>query len=513
MESKKKKTKQRIGFGQSITNSLASIVDFHDRVQEHIDSILIGMFVSLVKEYHDGVSRYKDNQRDNIINIFLLVVVICAMLLTFDYFTVYQYSYNGRVLGYVDNQENVYNMLQIAGDKLSEANGTQIVFETDQNITFKKVSSNGRDIDDADTVLNKLTYMTDIEITAYGIYSDNKLAAIVRSEMAAKSILEMVKSRYNEADNGMEIVDIGYENVIEIKPVESMLTSIQTTNDAIELLTNGGTVKLQHIVSEDENLDVLAEEFSADKKDIYEGNSSKPARKVTPGDKVSIKSNVKPLIVDVIEHGTKSEKINYSVQKIKDTDLYIGDEEVEREGKNGKQTITGTIYKQNGVEIARDIEKSEVIREPVNKIIKIGATQRPKTAPTGTFVMPIHQYVISSYFGSRWGTIHGGMDFAAPVGTPIYASDGGKVIRAEYYGGYGLCVEIEHKNGTFTRYGHCSQTFVTVGQDVYQGQEICYVGNTGRSTGPHLHFEIHPGGGAYVDPLPYLPIGQGKSDN
>lgn len=508
MESKKKKTKQRIGLGASITNSLAGIVDFHDRVQEKCDSILIGAFVSIAKEYHDAFNRYKDNSRENLMSIFGLVIVICAMLLTFDYFTVYQYSYNGRVLGYVDNQENVYNMLKIAGDKLSEANSTEIVFETDQNITFKKVSAASKDIDDADTVLNKLTYMTDIEITAYGIYSDNTLAAIVRSELAAKSILEMVKSNYNEADSGMRIVDIGYENVIEIKPVESMLTSIQTTNDAIDLLTNGGTVKLQHIVSENENLNSLAETFSADKKDIYEGNSNKPARNVTAGDKVTIYSTVKPLIVDVIEYGTKSEKINYRVRKVKDDNLYIGDEEVEREGKNGKQTITGTIYKQNGVEIARDVEKSEVIKEPVDKVIKIGSTQRPKTAPTGTFVMPIHQYVISSYFGSRWGTIHGGIDFAAPVGTPIYASDGGKVIRSEYYGGYGLCVEIEHKDGTYTRYGHCSQTFVSVGQDVYQGEEICLVGNTGRSTGPHLHFEIHPGGGNYVDPMPYLPIGQ-----
>lgn len=514
MESKEKKKKSGINIGEMITNDLASLVDAHDRIQEKFDSILIGMFVSIVKEYNDAFTRYKDNTRENMISIFGLVIVVCAMLLTFDYFTVYQYSYNGRVLGYVDNQENVYNMLDVASDKMSEANHMQIVFETDQNITFKKVSSAGKDIDDADMVLNKLTYMTDIEITAYGIYADNTLSAIVRSEAAAKTVLDSVKEKYNEPDEGMRIVDIGYENTIQIKPVESMLTSIQTSNEAIDLLENGGTVKLQHIVSESESLDDLAQEFNADKRDIYEGNNEKnPAKRVSPGDKVTIYSKVKPLIVDVIEHGTKSEKIKFKVKKVKDKDLYIGDEEVKKEGVPGKQTITGTIYKQNGVEVARNIEESEVIKKPVDKVIRIGATQRPKTAPTGTFVMPIHQYVISSYYGSRWGTIHGGMDFAAPIGTPIYAADGGTVIRSGYFAGYGLCVEVRHKNGTYTRYGHCSATLVNVGQEVYQGQEISKVGNTGRSTGPHLHFEIHPGGGNHVDPLPYLPIGQGKSDN
>lgn len=512
MEPKKKK--QKLTLYKRLLNSLAAMVDAHDKVQAKIDSIFIGAFISLATEYHDAVTRYKDNSRENLISAFGLVVVICGMLLVFDHYTVYQYSYNGRTLGYVDNQENVYNMLDIAGDKLSELNNTEIVFAKDQNISFKSVSKSGKDIDNADMVLNKLTYMTDIEITAYGIYADDTLVAVVRSENAARMILDSVKNYYNKPDNGMRIVDIGFENSIQIKPVESMLTSIQSSNEAIDILENGGKVKLQHIVSEDENLEVLMDEFNAEARNIYEGNNMKtPARRVSPGDKVTIFSDVKPLIVDVIEYGTKSEKINYKVQKIKTKDLYIGDEEVRQKGVKGKQTVTGTIYKQNGVEVARDIESSETIKEPVNKVVYVGATQRPKTAPTGTFVMPIHSYVISSYYGSRWGTIHGGMDFAAPIGTPIYAADGGTVIRSGYFAGYGLCVEVRHKNGTYTRYGHCSQTLVSAGQEVYQGQEICKVGNTGRSTGPHLHFEIHPGGGNHVDPLPYLPIGQGKSDN
>ena len=79
--------------------------------------------------------------------------------------------------------------------------------------------------------------------------------------------------------------------------------------------------------------------------------------------------------------------------------------------------------------------------------------------------------------------MHEGMDFGAATGTPIYAADGGTVVRAEYYSGYGLCVEIDHEHGRLTRYAHCSQVLVNRGDRVYQGQNIALVGNTGHSFG------------------------------
>ena len=77
------------------------------------------------------------------------IVIICFMLLVFDHETSYQYSYNGRILGYVDDQEQVYNILNIAGEKLSKVNDAKIRFKVGQNITFKKVSSSKKDIDTA----------------------------------------------------------------------------------------------------------------------------------------------------------------------------------------------------------------------------------------------------------------------------------------------------------------------------------------------------------------------------
>ena len=113
-------------------------------------------------------------------------------------------------------------------------------------------------------------------------------------------------------------------------------------------------------------------------------------------------------------------------------------------------------------------------------------------------MFPVASYVyISSRFGERVHPItgelkhHNGMDIAANMGTAVYAADGGKVVLAEWYGGYGNCIMIDHGNGYKTLYGHLSSIGVSEGQSVSQGAVIGAVGSTGNSTGPHLHFEVY----------------------
>lgn len=112
---------------------------------------------------------------------------------------------------------------------------------------------------------------------------------------------------------------------------------------------------------------------------------------------------------------------------------------------------------------------------------------------------------VTSRFGSRWGSTHKGIDIGAPKGTGIKAAASGTVISAStgYNGGYGNCVVISHGNGIETAYGHCSALYVKAGQKVSQGEVIAAVGNTGRSYGNHLHFEIRIKGVAQ-NPQNYL---------
>lgn len=112
--------------------------------------------------------------------------------------------------------------------------------------------------------------------------------------------------------------------------------------------------------------------------------------------------------------------------------------------------------------------------------------------------------IISSRYGRRWNRSHNGIDVAASTGTPIYAAASGKVTYSGYNsGGYGYLVKMTHGNGVETYYGHCSQLLVSSGATVSQGQLIAKVGSTGRSTGPHLHFEIRLNG-TPQNPLNYV---------
>ena len=144
----------------------------------------------------------------------------------------------------------------------------------------------------------------------------------------------------------------------------------------------------------------------------------------------------------------------------------------------------------------------EMIHENVMVVSEPAVIERGTIIPP-TYIKPINGGRKSSNYGWRWGRLHKGVDWAVPVGTTVFASSAGTVIRADYNGAYGNCVLISHPDGRMTRYAHCSKLLVSVGQYVEQGETIALSGNTGRSTGPHLHFEIIINGSA-VDPLKYI---------
>jgi murein DD-endopeptidase MepM/ murein hydrolase activator NlpD len=141
------------------------------------------------------------------------------------------------------------------------------------------------------------------------------------------------------------------------------------------------------------------------------------------------------------------------------------------------------------------------------------AAQRAASDAAANQVPNGHDYVLpaagrtSSCYGARWGVQHLGQDIAAPIGTPIYAATSGVVKRAGTATGFGLAVYILGDDGAVTVYGHVNRYFVGAGERVRAGEQIAEVGNRGQSTGPHLHFEVHPNGEMYsgaVNPGPWM---------
>ncbi len=127
----------------------------------------------------------------------------------------------------------------------------------------------------------------------------------------------------------------------------------------------------------------------------------------------------------------------------------------------------------------------------------------PMSAPSAAGLIWPLDGLLTSGFGYRWGRMHEGIDIAVPEGTPIRAAKAGTVIMASYNGGYGNYTCVDHGSGLSTCYAHQSGFAVSSGQSVGQGQVIGYSGNTGSSTGPHLHFEVRINGAAQ-DPMGYL---------
>ncbi|MFN3197753.1 MAG: LysM peptidoglycan-binding domain-containing M23 family metallopeptidase [Bradymonadia bacterium] len=169
----------------------------------------------------------------------------------------------------------------------------------------------------------------------------------------------------------------------------------------------------------------------------------------------------------------------------------------------------------NGIDNPNQLEVGQdLFIYGVDKLVKRLAAKAPKRpkkrpAPRGKgksrFKWPVKGARLSSGYGPRWGRMHRGVDFAAKSGTPIYAAAAGTVIYSNNkQRGYGNLILIQHPDQFVTVYAHNRRNLVDEGDEVRQGQRIGEVGSTGRSTGPHLHFEVRVKGKA-VDPMAYLP--------
>ena len=149
-------------------------------------------------------------------------------------------------------------------------------------------------------------------------------------------------------------------------------------------------------------------------------------------------------------------------------------------------------------------DQSAALAARIREAQQRAATQAAVSAPAGTGALawPVSGPVTSG-FGVRWGRMHEGIDIGVGEGTPVQAAAAGVVIYAGWMSGYGNLVVIDHGNGLSTAYAHNSSLAVGVGRSVAGGEVVSYSGNTGNSTGPHVHFEVRVNGAA-VDPLGYL---------
>lgn len=494
-----------------LKTALAHVVNFAAMTITMLDNIhLVVDRRMFIIQYHVAKSLHKQRKvlgkyTHKLLTHFAGTVLIAvAVVAIFSYATGYEYSYNGKHLGYVNNQEDVTKVLGLVSEELSKEYDSNIQINEESDITFESVFVLDKEIDSIDTVLKRLTYMSDMKAEAYGIFIDGTLYVTVESEAAAKAVLNNIYDDYvKEESEKLKYEEVGFKEDVQIQKIETKLAYISSVKQATKKIMKGGEQEIVYTVKSGDTIYGICEKLDVTWDDLKEMNPGLKEESIYPGDEILLNRATAAVNVRTVEVATFGEKVPYKTEYKKSDDMYEGESSVVQEGQNGKRVVTARITRENGETIKRKNLDSEIIIEPVTEIIVKGTKPRPKTLPTGVLKYPVYGAVFTSEFGWRWGRNHDGVDWGCGVGTPLYAADGGTVVIAGWYYGYGLYIEIDHGNGIHTCYAHCSDLYVSAGEQVYQGQNIAASGNTGNSTGPHLHFEVHVNG-TPVDPMQYL---------
>ncbi len=312
-----------------------------------------------------------------------------------------------------------------------------------------------------------------------------------------------VKLDFSNFDLGLQ--SIGFGNKIEIVEAYMPENQITSLEDAIANVTGEVATASTYTVAAGDTLSGIATKFGLSMADLIaiNANLENENSMIRPGDVVMVTVPERKLSVVYTNLEYSEGDYEAEVQYKDNNEWYTTKSEVIQQPVTGhRRVIAEVTYKNDNIQNTL-VVKQETTREAVPKIIERG-TQSPPT-----YIWPVSAGYTSSNFGGRKrpkagaSTYHQGVDIAVSTGTSVMASSGGTVTVAGWQSGYGYVVYIDHGNGVQTRYGHLSKILVSVGTRVYQGQVIARSGNTGNSTGPHLHFEYRINGTAY-NPVGYV---------
>lgn len=313
-------------------------------------------------------------------------------------------------------------------------------------------------------------------------------------------------NEYEEIGFNLGIKSIDFNENVEVVKTYVDADEISSLEDAIAEVTKEQEKSKTYIVVSGDTVGEVAkknglstDQLIAMNKDILSSESTM----LHIGDELKVTAPEPELSILKTEEVYYEEYYDAETQYIDNDEWYTTEQKTLQQPVEGFRKVIADITYKNDEKVQTDIVYENVVAEAIPKIVERGT----KTPPT--FVYPISGGRMSSGFGKRKApkkgasTYHKGVDFAVPTGTAVRATCGGVVTRAGWGSGYGYCVYIRHPDGKESRYGHCSKVLVKAGQSVKQGEKIALSGNTGVSTGPHLHFEILVGG-SQVNPLKYL---------
>jgi len=419
---------------------------------------------------------------------------------------VYGVEVDGQFLGYVSSREAWEAALAQTRLWAESNTGLPVVLESNIVLT-KTLPHEGQEIILDQPLLKACRGMVRFVTEAWAVTVDGREVVYLRTEDEAREVIDSLA-----ADCERSLMEKGNTRVLSVAPLEDL--DIRRTDapaadvadvETAKRILKRGTDRLEvHVVSRGESLWSIANANSLSVDDLRKANPD-----LADSDLIFVGQELNLIVPDPyvnlasVEEYTYIKYLPYGEEIRKDSTLWPWESYVKRGGVYGRREVTVRIERLNEEEVSRELVSSRLLSSPTTQVFILGTKTWPTRA--GGWVYPAVGRTTSP-FGWRRSGFHHGIDIGAPYGDGVMAAKGGTVTYAGWRGSYGRLVVIDHGDGLETRYAHLSSILVSVGQVVSQGEVIGKIGNSGRSYGSHLHFEIRVDGKA-VNPVTYYPRG------
>jgi len=338
---------------------------------------------------------------------------------------------------------------------------------------------------------------------AVAITVDGSDVVAVAGEAAAQAVLDTILNAYQESylSDASVVEELAFAESVAWRAAEVPEDEVRAVEEAVNVLLLGTDAVATYTVAEGDTAWDIALDYDLTTDQLAKANPGVDIELLHPGQQLTITYKEPYVHLRSVAQRVVDEGIPFAEQTIQDSSLWPWQSEIITAGQWGTRRKTLREYRQDGELVSTEVLDSQVLAQPQVQVRKVGIKQVPDMG-TGSLILPVAGELTSRY-GPRWGSHHNGIDLATATGTPVLAADSGMVIFRGWSGNYGNLVQIDHGGGRMvTYYAHLSGFNVSVGQAVNKGDVIGYVGSTGYSTGPHLHFEIRIDGNP-VNPLDY----------
>lgn len=405
---------------------------------------------------------------------------------------------DGKLIAVAKNQDTVKQELRKICQAKEKALGQAVQIKS--KVEYKRILTNEDSILGASRLQEALTKHIQLQTTGATIEVNGKPVVTVGSEKIARQVLERLKKEYGTCASGEKLVSVAFEEQVKIRKTVVPTNRVVSQGKAFKILQTGTDTPTTYEVKEGDSLWLIARKYDTHVVDIKKANRLQ-GENLQLGQKLTIYTTEPKINVVAVVEGKRTEKIPYKTKVV--IDRSSSSVKVKQNGKDGEKQVAYRVIRKNGATVEEKVTAEKILAQAVDRVIVKGKrlVVASRGGGSGILSWPIFGK-INSYYGSRGGS-HKGLDIDGNTGDPIRAADSGRVTFAGRSGGYGLMVEINHGNGTITRYAHCSRLLVSVGDRVSKGEVIARVGSTGHSTGSHLHFEVIQSG-SHRNPLGYL---------